>query len=206
MSSLFLGLLGPRGGPEMIMIFVVIILPILLAVWLNKRLHVKQPNARPFIWGYWLGFGCFLAPLFAMAQNDGSISFSLIAALLYVTIGVFVISRHRWALIAITIFSFNPIIWIANIFYIRNRWSEMKTPTQFQPHPPSIEDKNFPIKLDGVALDTQERQLAQSVIVPPITDLDARFEGQLRSLAQLRDDGIITEEEFNEKKRTILGL
>ena len=195
--------------PEIIMvIFLVLVLlgPIRLAGWLNKRLHVKQPNARPFMWGYWLGLGCFLAPVLMTAQTDGSISFFLTAALLYVPIGVFVILRHRWALIAITILSFNPIIWVANIFYIKNRWSEMRAPTQIQPHPPSTEDENFPMKSAVVALDAQERQLAQRAIVPPITDLDTRYEGQLRSLAQLRDDGIITEEEFNAKKRTILGL
>ena len=36
--------------------------------------------------------------------------------------------------------------------------------------------------------------------------LNNNYEDMLRSLAKLRDDGIITEEEFLKKKRSILGL
>ena len=133
--------MGPLGMPELITLTIILVLilgHIRLAGWLNKRLHVKQPNARPFRWGYWLGLGCFMAPFFMLAQTAGSISIFFVTALLYVPIGVFVLLRHRWALIVITVISFNPIIWVANIFYIINRWSEMKAPSQIQPSMGSV--------------------------------------------------------------------
>ena len=161
--------MGSIGMPEIFTLLVILVLilgPIRLASCFNKRLHVKQPNARPFKWGYWLGLGCFLAPFYMLAQTGGSIMVFIIAALIYFPVGVFVLLRHRWALVAITILSFNPIIWIANIFYIMNRWIEMKASKTTQPYTSNVWEGNAPIS-SVIEPNVQDIQLNQDIVVSP---------------------------------------
>ena len=104
--------------------------PIFIASTLDSRLHNKQPNVRPYKWGYWMGCSCFLPPLIMIVGDFVPL---LIIFSIFVPIGFLVIDRNRWALIVVTLLTCNPVIWIANIFYIRNRWREMgdsSSPTQ----------------------------------------------------------------------------
>ncbi len=41
---------------------------------------------------------------------------------------------------------------------------------------------------------------------PSLSAQPPDFEQQLRTLAKLRDEGVITEEDFNAKKKTLLGI
>jgi hypothetical protein len=104
--------------------------PLIGVFRLDKRLHARHPDTRPFKWGYWMGMMCFLAPLFALGNTDGNTGAFIGASLIYVPVGVFVLLRHRWALITATVLSLNPIIWLANSIYIRNRWREMGAPAR----------------------------------------------------------------------------
>jgi xanthine/uracil permease len=44
--------------------------------------------------------------------------------LVYAVLAWFFARRHRWAWVALTILSFNPIAWIINAVYLRKRWAE----------------------------------------------------------------------------------
>jgi hypothetical protein len=48
----------------------------------------------------------------------------LVCGLLYGVLAWFFARRCRWAWIALTILSFNPIAWIINAIYLRKRWTE----------------------------------------------------------------------------------
>jgi hypothetical protein len=50
------------------------------------------------------------------------------------------------------------------------------------------------------------KQLPPSLPTPPLRVAASSLESELRSLAALKADGIISEEEFTAKKRTLLGL
>ena len=116
---------------DAIVILTGIILQIFLAIWFDKRLHVKQPNARPFKWGYWNGLCCFLlTPLVGSAAAGPKTEFDVMILLeiIFIPLGIFVLLRHRWAFIAATALSFNPIYWIVNAIYISRRWTEMGRP------------------------------------------------------------------------------
>jgi len=41
-----------------------------------------------------------------------------------VLIGYLVINRNKIALVVLTVISINPIIWVINFFYLKNRWNE----------------------------------------------------------------------------------
>lgn len=108
-------------------------LPIWGAFALNKRLHIRNPSAKPFAWGYWIGISAFLAPLFILSSvnqqmpdmtiaTKGMIFFGLM--IVYVPLGFKAMGRNKSALTWITILSFNPLLWIVNYIYLRNRWDE----------------------------------------------------------------------------------
>jgi hypothetical protein len=45
-----------------------------------------------------------------------------------------------------------------------------------------------------------------SVAPPPLPTQPQDLDQQLRTLAKLRDDGVITEDDFNAKKKALLGI
>ena len=92
--------------------------------WPDKRLHAKHPKSLPFKWGYWMGMLCFLIPLVMAIDNT---MLALVLAPIYFPVGIFVSRRQRWALVTATILSINPLLWIINTIYIRNRWVEMSS-------------------------------------------------------------------------------
>lgn len=113
-----------------------------LSFWLEKMRKKKLLATRPYTWGYFYGCsGVSCAPLvvaglFFVMTNGGSYNFSdedsfalFIICLffaLHSVCGWFIIKRSRWAWIVGTIFSFNPILWLAHFIYVTNRWGEMK--------------------------------------------------------------------------------
>jgi hypothetical protein len=109
----------------LLLFLAVTIVQIYIASWMNKRLHVKQPNTRPFTWGYWNGLCCFLlTPLLSTAALGVN---ALVASeVILIPLGVFVLLRRRWAFIAATVLSFNPVYYVVNAIYISKRWTEME--------------------------------------------------------------------------------
>ena len=117
-------------GLDILAIFVAPLGVALLAVgWLEKRLRKANPSARPFMWGYWTAITGIAVPIVVgLGFRAGNATFSqfVLACVVYLPVNICLLCRHRWALIAATILSLNPIIWIANFFYTRNRWNELK--------------------------------------------------------------------------------
>ena len=107
----------------------VLILPIVVAVVLNRQFRRRHPGYKPFRWGYYFSLmgviggillGIFLESTTAM----------IVCAVIYAVLAWFFAQRHRWAWIALTIFSFNPVAWIINFIYLRRRWAEGSVVTQ----------------------------------------------------------------------------
>ena len=48
----------------------------------------------------------------------------IVCGLIYGVLAWFFAQRRRWAWIALTILSVNPIAWIINAIYLRRRWAE----------------------------------------------------------------------------------
>src|SRR5262249_48626008 len=109
-----------------------IVVQICIAIWMNRRLHSRHPSVRPFTWGYWNGLSCFLITPLMMGASAGEKAF-VGHEIVLIPIGIFVLLRHRWAFIAATVLTYNPIYYVANGIYIYRRWTEMGISPQLIP-------------------------------------------------------------------------
>jgi hypothetical protein len=48
----------------------------------------------------------------------------IVWSVLYAVLAWFFAHRRHWAWVTLTIFSFNPLVWIINFVYLRKRWAE----------------------------------------------------------------------------------
>lgn len=123
---------------DVIALFVISIflISLVLSIKMADSFSKKNPQMKPYTWGYFFGISSIgiygLAGLYSFhysffgAQRFRSDEFALglfmcaLCAIYY-----FCIKRSRLAWILGTIIHMNPIIWIVNWIYIRNRWEEM---------------------------------------------------------------------------------
>jgi NADPH:quinone reductase-like Zn-dependent oxidoreductase len=118
-SSPTLVALGLVGVP-----LAALILPIIAAFVLNRRFRERNPDKRPYRWGYYFGMMAFIGGLLLGRFLDFGLTGVIVCGLLYGLLAWFFAQRRRWAWIALTILSFNPIAWIINAIYLRRRWVE----------------------------------------------------------------------------------
>ena len=100
----------------------VVVAPILLAVALNRRFRRRHPDSRPYRWGYYFSIVSVVGGLLLGVILESV----LVCVLVYAVLACFFALRHRWAWLALTILSFNPIVWIINGLYLRKRWAEAR--------------------------------------------------------------------------------
>jgi hypothetical protein len=107
---------------------------VFLAYWYDRRLHRTRPTTKAYGWGYFTGFQLVLAPLavlvgsvYGSLQTDGGLLLKLLAFSSFFSIfGIFILCRRvRWMWIIYTVLSMNPVLWLINAIYIKNRWKEL---------------------------------------------------------------------------------
>ena len=148
---LSLGLIGFIfvGVEKLLGIILVLIPPIVLvliyylAKKLDKNHQLLHPEDRGYIWGYFqgitllvwhllvilLGVLMIIDPTEYFKKNDIDFAlepsfsgfFALLVTMLVIQIAIGILGRGRLSLIIFTIFTFNPIIWVINYFYIKRR-------------------------------------------------------------------------------------
>ncbi len=123
-SSPFLVALGLVGIP-----LAAFIVPIVAAFVFNRRFHQRNPEKRPYRWGYYFSIMAFIGGLLLGRLLDFGLSGVIGCGLIYGGLAWFFAQRRPWAWIALTILSFNPIAWIINAIYLRKRWAEEATTT-----------------------------------------------------------------------------
>jgi hypothetical protein len=102
----------------------VLIVPIVLAIGLNRRFRRSNPQAKPFRWGYYFSIISIVTGLVLGAFLEAGSSVTILCGILYGVLAWFFAQRRHWAWIALTILSFNPVAWIINAIYLRKRWAE----------------------------------------------------------------------------------
>ncbi len=100
------------------------IVPILLAFVLNRRFQRRNPGKRPYRWGYYFSIMSFIGGVALGSILEAGVGAVIICGLIYAVLAWFFAQRQNWAWITLTIFSFNPVAWIINFFYLRKRWAE----------------------------------------------------------------------------------
>ncbi len=102
----------------------VLIVPIVVAWALNRRFRQRNPDKRGYRWGYYFSLMSVVAGLGLGGFLESGIIVVLGCGVIYAVLAWFFAQRQPWAWIALTIFSFNPVLWIINLLYLKKRWAE----------------------------------------------------------------------------------
>jgi drug/metabolite transporter (DMT)-like permease len=111
---------------------IVLFAPFVCAQLLNKRLQKKHPEFKSFFWGYFSASAMLLFQPFIVAGQLHNADLSVLrisvalSFLITLPFSVMTLLRNRIAFILLTIITINPVMWIINGFYIKNRWNELK--------------------------------------------------------------------------------
>jgi hypothetical protein len=107
------------------------ILPIVVALALNRRFQRRNPGKRPYRWGYYFSILSFIAGIGLGIMLESGVTAVIVGGVIYAVLAWFFAQRQHWAWITLTIFSFNPVALIINFIYLRKRWAEdsVATPT-----------------------------------------------------------------------------
>lgn len=108
-----------------------------LGLLFERRRRRRSPETKPFLWGYFYSVSCLLfgvlglgilvaTPFLEETKNakDDSLLGCVLMVCCWGVPGFFAIRRRAWAWAFITVFGCNPIIWLANYRYGKNRWAE----------------------------------------------------------------------------------
>jgi len=118
-----------RSGPVIIALALVgfiagvTIVPIVVALALNRRFRRRNPGKKPYRWGYYFSVQSFVAGILLGIVLESDIAL-IACGVIYGVLAWFFARRHRWAWLTLTIASCNPLAWIINLVYLWKRWTE----------------------------------------------------------------------------------
>jgi len=118
-------------GPGLVIlaaIAIVVVVPIVAALALNRRFRRRHPRKRPFRWGYYFSIQSFVAGIALGVVLESGVGVLVVCGVVYAVLAWFFAQRHHWAWITLTVLSFNPLAWIINALYLRKRWAEDPLP------------------------------------------------------------------------------
>jgi len=120
------GSAGASGPVLFVLASVVLFLiaPVAIALVLDRRFRQHHPGKRPFRWGYFFSIEAFLGGLCLGLMLDSGAGVAIACGGLFAVLAWFFARRRRWAWVALTLLTFNPLAWVINAFYLRKRWSE----------------------------------------------------------------------------------
>ncbi len=99
-------------------------LPLFVALALNSRFQRRNPGKRAYRWGYFVSVVSLVAGIALGVALEAGPAVLVTCVLVYGVLSWGFAWRRHWAWIALTIFTFNPIVWIVNLVYLRRRWGE----------------------------------------------------------------------------------
>ena len=125
-------------GPFELIILAVMIGLIVLIYFIAKKLNTNHktqyPDHQDYKWGYFMGVGAmvfgtlygliYFFILISVSVGLQEIVILLASFIIPVILGYYICKKSKQAIIWGTIISLNPIIWIINYFYIKNRRGE----------------------------------------------------------------------------------
>ncbi len=94
---------------------------------LAKHWKKDHPDKLPFQWGYFrsiMNIACLGVVPYAFGQGKDGVIIG-VWMLSGGMCGLFMWKRQRWAWVLGTLLDFNPVSWIVNGIYLKNRWREM---------------------------------------------------------------------------------
>ena len=114
-------------------ILILVAICIYPAIHLNWKMLARFPERQPFAWGYFNALLLMLAGVVTVGflftdifDTKGEKQAAFVYAVLIFVLGLMIYRRNRWVWLVYVIVSLNPISWIINGIYLKNRWKEMK--------------------------------------------------------------------------------
>lgn len=98
--------------------------PVVAALALNRRFRRNHPGKRPYRWGYYFAIAMLLRTAVLGVLLEIGLPAWIVGVGATVALSWFFARRRRWAWVALTILSLNPILWILQGVYLRKRWRE----------------------------------------------------------------------------------
>lgn len=124
---------GPElGKPEIFLTFIIIsqIYSAIASIKMDISLHKRTPEAKPYKWGYYIGWmgilGWLLISVYALSLHGEDTLLEFLLSVVGIVSHIQVLRRNRHGWIVAIILQLNPISWIINGIYLKNRWSEME--------------------------------------------------------------------------------
>jgi len=114
-------------APELTALALVIIvmgLPIIPALALNRRFQRRNPGKRPYRWGYYVSIQSLVGGIGLGIMLESGVSAAVICGGVCAVLAWCFAQRHHWARITLTIVCLNPVVWIVNLVYLKKRWAE----------------------------------------------------------------------------------
>jgi len=100
------------------------VVPIVAALALNRRFRRRNPGKRPFRWGYYFCVQSVIGGIVLGFMLESGIGAVIACGVVYAVLAWFFAQRQRWAWVALTFVSLNPVVWTINGIYLRKRWAE----------------------------------------------------------------------------------
>lgn len=108
-----------------------LVLALFVAFFLEKKRKEREPNTLPFVWGYYIasagvmyGTLSLVLSLYGWANGNREMPVYLVAALVFLLANLLLFRRSRIGWVLGTLLNFNPVWWVINAIYGRNRWNE----------------------------------------------------------------------------------
>jgi hypothetical protein len=102
--------------------------PVVAALALNRRFRRRNPGKRGYRWGYYFSVMSIVGGLLLGVILEAGAGVVLALGAVYGVLAFAFARRRRWAWLALTIVSFNPVAWIINLVYLWRRWAEDSMP------------------------------------------------------------------------------
>ncbi len=80
-------------------------------------------------WNTWAWIGLVIGNLYILGSANGNselISFAIVIILINTILMVMILRYNKYAFLIATILSINPLLWIINGIYLKNRWANKK--------------------------------------------------------------------------------
>lgn len=121
--------------PMFVVLVACAVVSALLALHMAEILRQKEPELKPYAWGYFVGWSGLtggiaygtsqiIAAFDAYGSRAEFLGMLGVFSIFFAIMHALVIRRNKWAWVAAIILQLNPILWIINGIYLRNRWTE----------------------------------------------------------------------------------
>jgi NADPH:quinone reductase-like Zn-dependent oxidoreductase len=98
--------------------------PLAAALALNRRFARSNPGKRPYRWGYFVSLQALIGGIALGILLESGAGVAIACGVVYAVLAWAFARRRRWAWVALTILSLNPVAWVINFIYLRKRWAE----------------------------------------------------------------------------------